>query len=204
MKPCNSFYNMGKTLEKCFDCSYCLIKNTNFENIILPKDKTCAVSVNLFYGDPMLQVENTIEILKNLKQNEHTGKIIIITKGNFNLFPIKNWGLDLHVGFSTFGINNELDGGSLKQFQENLKNSIKHKNINFHIEFRPIIKDINDNIKDINFIMNLAEQYNFPVAYGGLYSHKKKTSVDLSSYNVPTYRKTLELICSIKSIIGEK
>lgn len=190
MIPCNSFYNIGRTLDKCLGCSYCLIKNTNFENLELPKNKDCAVSVNLFYGDPMLQVDSTIEILERLSQNRHRGKVVIITKGNFEVFPVREWNLDLHIGFSTFGIDNEMDGGSLKQFEKNLMIALKHSCIKFHIEYRPIIKNIND---DPTFVMELAEQYNLPVAYGGLWD-KKETDVNLSKWNVLTYRKTLDLI----------
>lgn len=190
-KQCNSFYNMGKSLDKCFECTYCLIKNTQYENMVLPKDKDCPVSVNLFYGDPMLQIGCTADILNMLEDNNHRGKVVMITKGDFSKFPYKQRNLDLHVGFSTFGIDNEMDGGSLKQFEENLKTSLKYGGIKFHIEYRPIIKGVND---DVRRVMELAEQYDYPVAYGGLHRNNKKTDVDLSGYKVKTYRKTLDLI----------
>jgi hypothetical protein len=72
--------------------------------------KKLPVAVNLLYGDPTLQVENTTGLLKRLEANGHTGPVVVILKGDFTKLPKEKYNLDLHFAFSTFGIDHNLDG----------------------------------------------------------------------------------------------
>jgi hypothetical protein len=175
-----------------------MIKNTQMKNHVLPLDKTVPVAVNMFYGDPLLQIENTVSWLDKLEANGHTGVVLIVTKGDYSLFPKKKWKLNLHIAFSTFGKDSDMDGGSFENFKNNVKicGEYPHKH---SIEYRPIIKDINDDVREV---MELAKEYNIPVAYGGLIENNKhveeKTIKDIESYGVDTYRKTLYLLNNYK------
>ena len=106
---CPHYYNMGKALDKCFDCKYCYIKDFRHENMIYPDDTFLPVSVNMFYGDPMLQVDITVEILEGLEARGHKGKVVVMTKGDFSKMPDRKFNLDLWYIFSTFGIDHEMD-----------------------------------------------------------------------------------------------
>jgi hypothetical protein len=155
---CPSFYNMGKSLNECLGCEYCFLKDYRHQNMDYPTDRYVPVSVNLFYGDPMLQVDTTVEILDGLEQREHLGKVVMITKGDLSLLPPKKYNLDLYIGLSTFGVDDERDGGSVKQFLYNVETA-KTRTEKFFILLAPIIKGVNDAIN--------LEQYGFPVAGKG-------------------------------------
>lgn len=193
MKPCKSFFNIGYSC-KCLNCSYCVLKNTNFKQLELPYNKNIPIAVNMFYGDAMLQLNNTYKILDMLEQSNHKGVVFILTKADYTKFNIKKYNLDLHIAFSTFGIDSDLDGGSMKQFETNLEYSTMD-NYSHSIEYRPIIKGIND---DVTMVMKLAEKYNYPVAYGGLIERNKKVDKDIDlkiqSFKIRTYKKTIKLL----------
>jgi len=125
------------------------------------------VAVNLFYGDPMLQIDSTISYLKRLEEVKHRGPVVIITKGSFSKFPDMEFDLDLHFAFSTFGINSKYDGGNLKNFENNLKLISKTK-YKYSIEYRPVIKDINDSPEVVENIYKMANKYNAPIGFCGL------------------------------------
>jgi hypothetical protein len=171
-----SFYMLGKSLPKCLECSYCRLigdkKDIIFDGIpsnINPLFINLPVVVNLFYGDPLLQIENTLNYLKKLEEVEHKGPVIIITKGNFEIFYKLNFNtkLDIHFAFSTFGINSEYDGGNLKTFENNLK-LIQKTNFKYSIEYRPVIRDVNDSLETIEGIYKIANKYKAPIGFCGL------------------------------------
>ena len=111
-----SFYLLGDSLPNCYDCKYCRLNGEKCEEKhynILPTEinhnfSNIPVAVNLFYGDPLLQIDNTINYLKRLETVNHKGPVIIITKGDFSKFPDMPFDLDLHVAFSTFGVDSIL------------------------------------------------------------------------------------------------
>lgn len=191
---CKSFFNIGYSLNKCYNCSYCVLKNTNYKQLELPYNKNIPVAVNMFYGDPLLQLDRTYEILDRLEESQHKGVVFLLTKGDYSKFSKREYDLDLHIAFSTFGITHELDGGSVTQFVDNLKESL-YDNYTHSIEYRPVITGINDTQ---SWIFDIAEQYNYPIAYGGLIENQKRVSekfedmVKLSK--VKCYRKTLKLL----------
>lgn len=86
-----SFYLLGDSLNFCYDCKYCRLnyeKCTEKHYNILPSEinpifTNIPVAINLFYGDPLLQIENTINYLEMLEKVKHKGPVIIITKGDF-------------------------------------------------------------------------------------------------------------------------
>lgn len=170
-----SFYMLGESLTKCLKCSYCRLigdsnKITKYNLIpseINPQFTNIPVAVNLFYGDPMLQVENTIYYLRQLEKSKHKAPVIIITKGDFSKFPQQDFDLDLHFAFSTFGIDSDYDGGSLKTFENNLKIASKLR-YKYSIEFRPVIRDINDSPEIIENIYKLASKYDTAIGFCGL------------------------------------
>jgi hypothetical protein len=145
-------------------------KKINYNKIpvdINPLFTNIPVAVNLFYGDPILQIDNTIKYLRLLEKSQHKAPVVIITKGDFSKFPQLNFNLDLHFAFSTFGIDSEYDGGNLKTFENNLNiaSTLKYK---YSIEYRPVIKNINDSSDIIENIYKIANKYNAPIGFCGL------------------------------------
>ena len=172
-----SFYLLGDSLNFCYDCKYCRLnyeKCTEKHYNILPSEinpifANIPIAVNLFYGDPLLQIENTVNYLKMLEKVKHKGPVIIITKGDFKKFPDIKFDLDLHVAFSTFGIDSELDGNTMERFINNLKETKNRKNnYKYSIEFRPIIYNINDSYEVFDRILSLASEYDLAIGYSGL------------------------------------
>ena len=83
-----SFYLLGDSLDYCFNCPYCRegwVQDEEFAIHTLPSEINpnfinLPVGVNMFYGDPMIQVENTVELLRRLEQSHHKGPVLITTK----------------------------------------------------------------------------------------------------------------------------
>jgi len=172
-----SFYLLGDSLDYCYDCKYCRLNGEKFEekhyNIlpseINPNFTNIPVAINLFYGDPLLQIDNTINYLKRLEAVGHKGPVIIVTKGDFSKFPDQAFNLDLHIAFSTFGVNSPLDGNTMERFENNLKQTKKRKNnYKYSIEYRPIIYNVNDSFEDFDRVFKLAQEYNLAIGYSGL------------------------------------
>lgn len=171
-----SFYCLGRSLSNCFNCSYCRIskseKSQNYD--LLPSEinerfSHLPIAINLFYGDPLLQVNETIKLLKKLEYSNHKGPVIIITKGDYSKFPEIEFNLDLHIAFSTFGKNHIYDGGSTELFIKNLEEAKRRKNnYKYSIEFRPICYNINDDDATLEFVFKTAKEYNLPIGFSGL------------------------------------
>lgn len=172
-----SFYLLGDSLDYCYDCKYCRLNGEKCEekhyNIlpseINPNFINIPVAVNLFYGDPLLQIDNTVNYLKKLESVKHKGPVIIITKGDYTKFPDIEFDLNLHIAFSTFGIDSCLDGNTMERFENNLKQIQKRKNnYKYSIEYRPIIYNVNDSIEAFDRVFGLAKKYNLAIGYSGL------------------------------------
>lgn len=196
-----SFYLMGDSLPYCYDCKYCRLNGEKCEERhyhLMPRDINhnfvhLPVAVNLFYGDPLLQLDNTIRLLHQLEQSGHKGPVIIVTKGDFSKFPDIPFQLDLHVAFSTFGVDSVYDGNTMARFKKNLEETKKRKNpYKYSIEFRPICYGINDTVEAFANVLQLAKNYGLAVGYSGLQgkpaSEKiwKEQGIDLRPY--PGYR----------------
>jgi hypothetical protein len=235
-----SFYMIGTSHKKCFDCKYCRATDSQ-ENIvsynILPTEinknlSNVPVAINLYYGDPMLYKKSTYDYLKQLQKTEHKGPIIIITKGSIDVSWLKDdtfIDLDLHIAFSTFGLEHEYDDFSHNMLIENLKVNIPHKR---SIEFRPVCYKINDSEETIEGVFKIANQYGLSIGYSGLqgkpetqdywnknniilepypgfhFGHKKSMSEEVQAifdnlsikYNVPIFRKTSCLISHVHNL----
>lgn len=172
-----SFYSLGDSKKKCYDCKYCRIldeKDLDISYNVLPTEinpilTNVPIAVNLFYGDPMLQIDNTINYLRKLEEVKHKGAIVIITKGDFRLFPDLKFDLDLHFAFSTFGVDSEFDGGRWDRFYNNLKSIKDRKNTyKYSIEFRPVIYGVNDSYETIERVVATAKEFNLAIGYSGL------------------------------------
>lgn len=172
-----SFFLIGDSLNYCYDCKYCRLNGEKCEEKhygILPSEINpnfinVPVAVNLFYGDPLLQIDNTIEYLRRLESVGHKGPVIIITKGDFRKFPDIPFDLDLHIAFSTFGVNSELDGSTMERFETNLKETRNRvNNYKYSIEYRPIVYNVNDSIECFERVFKLAQEYNLAIGYSGL------------------------------------
>lgn len=172
-----SFMMLGDSLENCYNCDYCrvscekCIKQSyhRFPSEINPQFINIPVAVNLFYGDPMLQIDNTVDLLRRLERAGHKGPVIIVTKGDFSKFPDEKFNLDLHIAFSTFGMDSHYDGSSIKRFENNLECTLKRKfNYRYSIEFRPICYNINDSEECFKRVLGYAKKYNMAVGYSGL------------------------------------
>jgi len=167
-----SFYLLGDSLDYCYDCKYCRLNGEKCEERhygILPSEinpnfSNIPVAVNLFYGDPLLQIDNTISFLRRLEKAKHRGPVIIITKGDFERFPDIPFDLDLHVAFSTFGVNSSLDGSTMERFENNLRQIRKRKNnYKYSIEYRPIVYNVNDSVEAFDRVFSLAKEYGLAV-----------------------------------------
>lgn len=170
-----SFMMIGKDLQKCYNCIYCRVDREEKHDFsrLLPTDlnkefNKIPVAVNIFYGDPMIQIDETLDILERLEKYNHTGPVIIITKGDLTKFPKdRKFNLDIHFGISTFGVDSKFDGGSMKRFLNNLDYA-KELGYKYSIEFRPIIKNINDSKEVIENIINIANIHSTGIGYCGL------------------------------------
>jgi hypothetical protein len=174
---------MGKEHEVCFDCSYCRARNKNNvkEYFTPPSDinplfTNIPVVINVFYGDPLLYLLDTIKCLSILKEAKHQGPVIIITKGDMSDPKIKevfdkDWGLKIYFGLSVFG-NDEFDNvGTLDRLRSNLKvcQELSQKyTYAYGIEYRPIINGINDSDDIMKKIFLLASYHYTGIAYSGL------------------------------------
>ncbi len=188
-----SFYLLGDSLNCCYDCKYCRLNGEKEEEKhyhLYPTDINPAltnipVAVNLFYGDPLLQIDNTVHILKELEKRNHKGPVILITKGDFSKFPDIPFNLDLHVAFSCFGTNSYLDGSSMVRFEKNLETTTKRKsNYKYSIEFRPIIYQVNDSKEVFMKVLKLAQKYHLAIGYSGLQGKPESTKI-WQEQNIP-------------------
>lgn len=206
-----SFYLLGDSLDYCYDCKYCRLNGEKCEDKhynILPSEinpvfTNIPVAVNLFYGDPLLQIDNTVNYLKRLESVHHKGPVIIITKGDFSKFPDIPFDLDLHVAFSTFGVDSNLDGSTMERFENNLISTKKRvNNYKYSIEYRPIVYNVNDTVDAFDRVFRLAKEYDLSIGYSGLQGKEesvkiwKKEGIDLKPY--PGYK------FGHKKIIDEK
>jgi len=175
-----SFICIGNSLTTCFKCKYCRLMDEWSKNIsytTMPSDinsifTKLPVVVNIFYGDPLLQIANTVTILENLEKVRHKGPVVVITKGDFSKFPDRPFDLDLHFAFSTFGLENgpiKYNGVSKDSFELNLHKTFNRRHqYKYSIEFRPIIYNVNDSEESIDYVLNLARYYDLAVGYSGL------------------------------------
>lgn len=167
---------LGKELNHCFKCAYCRANDGKLADYSkwLPSELNPAftnipVLVNLFYGDPTLQVDSTMSLLDRLEESGHRGHVVIITKGDMNAIR-KVWhpyNLDIHFGISTFGIDSEYDGGNTNRFERNL-DICKEMGVSYSIEFRPIIKGVNDSDEVFGYVARVADKHNVGIGYCGL------------------------------------
>ncbi len=172
-----SFYLLGDSLDYCYDCKYCRLNGEKCEEkhyTIMPSEinhnfANIPVAVNLFYGDPLLQIDNTIALLHRLEESHHKGPVVIVTKGDFSKFPDIPFNLDLHVAFSTFGVDSVYDGNTMARFKKNLETTTKRQNnYKYSIEYRPICYGINDTVEAFSNVLQLASKYHLAVGYSGL------------------------------------
>lgn len=172
-----SFIMLGDSKKKCYNCQYCrAVNNGELHYNLIPSDinpifTELPIVINLFYGDPMLQLNNTLEYLDRLEASKHKAPVVIITKGDLCLFPNKKYNLDLHFALSTFGIDSEYDGGKIKRFKSNLEYAKllnKKYNYKYSIEFRPIINGINDSDEVLENVFKIAKEYNSSIGFCGL------------------------------------
>jgi hypothetical protein len=168
---------MGRRLDHCFGCKYCREldgESKGFDINTCPTEinrifDRLPVAINLFHGDPMIQVDHTTVLLRKLHDAQYNGPVIIITKGDFLQYPkYIDFNLDLHFAFSTFGTDSPLDGGSMQQFEANLQEATSRGKHKYSIEFRPIIHGINDTPEIIDQVMALAMKHKLAVGYSGL------------------------------------
>lgn len=210
-----SFICLGDSLNKCYGCDYCRADdNIEHHYHILPESinplfDRLPIAVNLFYGDPTLQWENTLSILRYLEANQHKGVIMIVTKGKLRDIPTMN--LNLHVGIS-YGP----DEISQRNIEYNLQKS-QDSWYHYSIEYRPICNGVNDSDDIIEKVFSLSSLYgNVPISYCGLqlppfqlpnkykpydnrpFSGQKYISEEINNrikkysqkYNVPIFHKT--------------
>lgn len=167
---------IGKELKHCFNCSYCRANNGQLLEFTkyLPSDLNPAftripVMVNLFYGDPCMQPELTMNLLERLEAAGHVGPVILVTKGDMSVFQ-KIWrpfNLNIHWGISTFGVNSPFDGSTVERFVKNM-NICREMGVQYSIEYRPIIKNINDSDEAFEFVTDIAKEHGVGIGYCGL------------------------------------
>ena len=161
-----SFIVLGDSLKNCYNCDYCRADdNIDYSYHLLPSKvnklfRNLPVAVNLFYGDPILQLDNTINFLENLNDDNHNGIVALITKGK--LVNLPKFDINLHIGI-TIGP----DKISQDNFEYNLDLASK-SGYKFSIEYRPICKNINNSDKFIEYVISKAKEYNTCLSYSGL------------------------------------
>ena len=183
-----SFYCMGKEHSKCFDCSYCRARNKH--NIkeyftapseINPLFIKIPVVINIFYGDPLLYTEDTLRCLEILEKVKHEGPVIIITKGDLSNSSImeifdRKWNLNIHFGLSFFGNEIYDHHATFDRLEKNLiisKYLSEKYGYSYGIEYRPIIKGINDSKEIMKRLFKMAKKYQTTIAYSGLQVEKE-------------------------------
>lgn len=194
---------MGQEHKICYDCSYCRARNKN--NIkgyftppseINPLFDTIPVVINIFYGDPLIYLKDTLKCLEILERAKHKGPVIIITKGDMSndkcWFLDKKWNLNIHFGLSFFG-NSQYDSvATLERLEHNLDVCYYLHNrygYSYGIEYRPIIKGINDSKDVMKKLFKLAKKYSTTIAYSGLQvekelaEHIKKNNLPFEPYD---------------------
>jgi hypothetical protein len=138
----------------------------------------------------LIQRDKTLKYLHKLEKENHKGPVVIITKGELLDFDLPNdINLDLHLAFSTFGIDHEFDRYSNKRLSYNLRvaNFRKYK---YHksIEFRPICYGINDSFETIKNVFSIAKDFNIAIGYSGLQGipevvkYWEESNIDLKPY----------------------
>jgi len=179
-----SFCCLGRNTNVCLNCAFCRVSqnNTEFEYSCLPSNinksfDKLPISINLFYGDPLIQREGTLNYLLELEKVKHKGPVVIITKGDLESFydlPM-DLELDLHLAFSTFGIDHEYDRLSHKRLIKNLE-TFRKRGYKYHksIEFRPVCYGINDSREIIEGVFKIADEFDkdqktpMAIGYSGL------------------------------------
>ena len=174
-----SFCCIGKNTKNCFGCAFCRVSqnSTEFEYSCIPTKinpnfNKLPISINLFYGDPLIQKESTLKYLLELEKAEHKGPIVVITKGLLEHFDLPNdLQLDLHLAFSTFGIwrKNDYDNFSHCNMERNI-DTFEKRNYRYHksIEFRPVCCGINDTPEIIESVFRIAYDNDTAIGYSGL------------------------------------
>lgn len=184
-----SFYCMGQQHDKCFDCAYCRArgKEHNEGYFTAPSELNplfinLPVSLNIFYGDPLMYLDDVERCLDILEKAGHKGPVIIITKGLLgksdliNIFLKKRYKLNIHFGLSFFGNNAYDHMATLEHLDSNLRQAsvIKHGfGYTYNIEYRPLINGINDDEGTMESLFKLAWVYDAPIAYSGLQVEKE-------------------------------
>lgn len=174
-----SFCCIGESRKLCYGCDFCRARGKGAMQYSLPPGtlnplfSDLPVVVNLFHGDPMLYPESTRVHLDTLEAAVHTGPVVVITKGDIRrngLGIIRSRGLDLHFGLSYFGDRRFDCVGTAHMLDRNLKalRSLPDPNVTCNIEYRPIIRDINDGDGNMREVFEIASEYKVPVAYSGL------------------------------------
>jgi hypothetical protein len=190
-----SFCCIGKNTQNCLGCSFCRAQNKGeFEYSTIPARINpyfinLPVAVNLFYGDPLVYRDSTIQYLKLLEASGHTAPVLLITKGRLNTFKLPPLNLNLHFAFSTFGMKHPYDMYSHERLVENIKifekRGYPYKK---SIEFRPICYGINDSKKTIDGVFKIAAKHQMAIGYSGLQGvpelvkHWEETGIDLHPY----------------------
>lgn len=180
---------MGQQHDKCFDCAYCRVRGKEHNkgyftapSELNPLFTNLPVSLNIFYGDPMLYPMDVVRCLGTLKEHKHQGPVIIITKGELfsrcglEMFCHDLGDLKLHFGLSFFG-NEKYDRmATLERLERNLLTMQTWNELcghTYNIEYRPLINGINDNEATIESVFKLAQRYNTSIAYSGLQVEKE-------------------------------
>ena len=167
-----SFFFVGESHTKCFDCSFCRAKEESYtcNKMDIPHSinqifKNCPIVVNCFYGDPFIdnhQSGVTFNYLDKLSNVGHSGIVVLIVRSNITKDIAKRlseYNLNIVIGYSYF--NSKSFDRVSKSFKIMEQFNIKH-----FLEFRPIIKNVNNNRKDIENAFILAK--NTCIGYSGL------------------------------------
>jgi len=171
-----SFVLLGRSLTNCLGCGYCRLSDGATDGLTmttLPSEinqafRELPVAVNLFHGDPTLQILYTQRLLRMLEHAGHAGPVVVILKGDFRRFPVEDFALDLHFAFSTFGVDHPLDGGSRATFTSNLAEASRRGLHHYSIEYRPIVYGVNDSQETVDWVLDRAAEHGMAVGYSGL------------------------------------
>lgn len=177
-----SFYCMGESHLLCYSCDYCRARGKGEMSYwVCPSQinelfSAIPVAVNIFHGDPLLYANDTLRAVDELECCGHKGPVVVITKGSLGvkereIFEGRN--LKFHFGLSYFGNPTYDKMGTAYGVVKNAKEIATLNNATANIEYRPIIRDINDGDKQLHEIFSIAKDFGLPIAYSGLQVEKE-------------------------------
>lgn len=187
-----TWWVMTHNTEKCYGCAYCILASRkdlgagdgasqvlSFSDIEIgevPINVHSAlngipVSINNYFGDPLVQWEDTVDKLQSLEEAGHSGPIGIISKSRFSqerAQRLRNSPCDVVVLQSISGLPKEIEPVSTDARIESLRTLVENE-VPSIAYLRPIVAGHNDSPKALAEIIDkIADTGCRVLCYSGL------------------------------------